>query len=130
MRLLFLSNEFPNQVEPTKATFNYDLLTALADEHDVTAISRISWWDEVKTRLREPAKAWVTERQIGRLTVKHPRFFYTPGRLRHWYGDFLWWSLRPTVAKILRDLLGLLAGKLMIGKQALRDVDQALLGEM
>ncbi|HND52412.1 MAG TPA: glycosyltransferase, partial [Pirellulaceae bacterium] len=101
MRLLFLSNEFPNQVEPTKATFNYDLLTALANEHDVTAISPISWWDEVKTRLREPAKAWVTERQIGRLTVKHPRFFYTPGRLRHWYGDFLWWSLRPTVAKIL-----------------------------
>ncbi|MCY2989948.1 MAG: glycosyltransferase family 4 protein [Planctomycetota bacterium] len=102
MRLLFLSNEFPNLCEPTKATFNYDLLTALAGEHEVTAIAPISWWDELRTRCRHPFRPWPRRRQLDRLVVHHPRFYYTPGRLRHLYGTFLWWSLRATISRIRR----------------------------
>ncbi len=102
VRLLFLSNEFPNLCEPTKATFNYDLLTALASGHDVTVISPISWWDELRTRSRRPWQPWPRTRQLGPLLVHHPRFYYTPGRWRHRYGDFLWWSLRGTVSRILQ----------------------------
>ncbi len=102
MRLLFLSNEFPNLCEPTKATFNYDLLAALAREHEVTAISPISWWDELRTRCTQPFRCWPRTRHLGRLVVHHPRFYYTPGRLRHLYGTFLWWSLRATVSQVLR----------------------------
>jgi glycosyltransferase involved in cell wall biosynthesis len=102
MRLLFLSNEFPNLGEPTKATFNFDLLNALGREHEVTVISPISWWEEVRARCRQPWRPWPRTRRLDRMVVHHPRFFYTPGRLRHWYGSFLWWSLRATVARILR----------------------------
>jgi teichuronic acid biosynthesis glycosyltransferase TuaC len=102
MRLLFLSNEFPNRCERSKATFNQDLLTALARDHEVTVISPIAWWDELRTRCRHPFRPWLRTRQVGRLVVHHPRFYYTPGRLRHWYGSFLWWSLRATVSRILR----------------------------
>ena len=102
MRLLFLSNEFPNLCEPTKATFNYDLLAALAREHEVTAISPISWWDELRTRCTQPFRRWPRTRHLGRLVVHHPRFYYTPGRLRHLYGSFLWWSLRATASQVLR----------------------------
>jgi len=102
VRLLFLSNEFPNLCEPTKATFNHDLLSALACEHEITVISPISWWDELRARCRHPFRPWPSVRQVGRLVVHHPRFYYTPGRLRHRYGTFLWWSLRRTISRILR----------------------------
>lgn len=102
MRLLFLSNEFPNLCEPTKATFNCDLLTALAREHELTTVSPISCWDELRTRCKQPFQPWPRTRQVGPLVVQHPRFYYLPGGLRHWYGTFLWWSLRSTVARIRR----------------------------
>lgn len=101
MKLLFLSNEFPNLCEPTKATFNYDLLTALAHEHEVTVISPISCWDEFRTRCKQPFQPWPRTRQVGPLVVHHPRFYYIPGKLRHRHGTFLWWSLRTTVSRIL-----------------------------
>lgn len=102
MRLLFLSSEFPNACEPTKATFNGDLCRALAEHHEVTVVAPISWWDELRTRCRHPWRPWPRRRRLDRLVVDHPRFYYTPGKLRTWYGSFLWWSLRATVSRILR----------------------------
>lgn len=102
MKLLFLSNEFPNLCKRSKATFNYDLLVALAREHEVTVVSPISWWDELRTRCKHPFQPWPRTRQMGPLVVHHPRFYYTPGALRHWYGTFLWWSLRTTVSRLRR----------------------------
>lgn len=103
MRLLFLSNEFPNVCKATRGTFNYDLLTALGQEHEVTVVSPISWWDELRTRCKHPLRPWPRKRQVGRLVVYHPRFYYTPGRLRHHFGSFMWWSLRGTVSRIMRE---------------------------
>jgi teichuronic acid biosynthesis glycosyltransferase TuaC len=103
VRLLFLSNEFPNVCKRSKATFNYDLLTALAREHEVTVVSPISWWEELRTRCKHPFRPWARTCHLGRLVVHHPRFYYTPGRLRHLYGTFMWWSMRATVSRILRE---------------------------
>lgn len=103
MRLLFLSSEFPNAADPTKATFNYDLLSALSADHAVTVVSPVSWWDEVRAKNSRPAADWPRVRQIGDLTVHYPRYYYTPGVLRHHYGRYLWWSLRATVSEILRN---------------------------
>ncbi len=102
MRILFLSNEFPHTYRPTKATFNYDLLTALGAIHEVTVVSPIPWLEELITRGRQPFRAWPRQRKVGRLAVWHPRFYYTPGCLRQWYGPFLWWSLRRTVSRLAR----------------------------
>lgn len=103
MKLLFLSNEFPNVCEPTKATFNFDLLDALSHEHTVEVVAPISWLDELRKRTSNPRQPWRRKLQLGRLNVEHPRFYYTPGLLRHWYGTFLWWSLRGTVRRVRRE---------------------------
>ena len=102
MKLLFLSNEFPNPYKRNKATFNYDLLTALSQQHEVTVVSPISWWEELRTRWKHPLRPWPRQRQEGAIVVHHPRYYYTPGQLRHWYGSFMWWSVRSTVSRLLR----------------------------
>jgi glycosyltransferase involved in cell wall biosynthesis len=105
VKLLFLSNEFPNACEPTKATFNYDLLDALSHEHTVEVVAPIAWLDELRKRAANPRQPWRRTLQVERLTVHHPRFYYTPGVLRHWYGTFLWWSLRGTLRRIRRGAI-------------------------
>jgi len=103
VKLWFLSNEFPNPYKPNKATFNYDLLTALSEQHEVTVVAPISWWEELRARWKRPFRPWLRLRREGQIVVHHPRYYYTPGLLRHWYGAFMWWSVRATVARLRRE---------------------------
>ncbi len=100
MRLLFISNVFPNPREPTKGTFNWELVRALAGFHSIQVINPVSWLD-----------AW-RSKQNGQLTpldplenveVHHPRYYYTPKVLREWYGRFMWSSIRRQVKHVLAD---------------------------
>jgi len=103
MKLVFLSNEFPNVCEPTKATFNFDLASALSVAHEVTVISPVSWLDELRARRSKLVTRVPRTQRIGDMSVHHPRYYYTPGFLRQYYGTFLWWSLRKSVARLARD---------------------------
>ena len=102
MRLLFLSNEFPNAWEPTKATFNLDLIRQLSTNHDVSVLAPISWIDEVRARASGKGSLSRMKPPADGLDVRHARFWYTPGILRHHYEQFLWWSLRRSVKAIER----------------------------
>jgi glycosyltransferase involved in cell wall biosynthesis len=97
MRLLFLTNVFPSPLEPTKGVFNLDLVRALADAHQVRVLSPISWLTELQARIRGASLG--AERRALRddVDIHYPRFYYTPGILRQFYGSFLWRSVRPTL---------------------------------
>ena len=60
-RPILLVDDEPDLLRVTRqwlVTLGYEV-TALSDaNHDVTAISPISWWDELKTRLRSPSTPW------------------------------------------------------------------------
>ncbi len=103
MKLIFLSNDFPNPFDATRGTFNSDLAGALSAEHEVTVVSPISWLDELRARRSKLATRIPRARRIGNMSVYHPRYYYTPGFLRQYYGTFLWWSLRECVTRLTRD---------------------------
>jgi peptidoglycan/xylan/chitin deacetylase (PgdA/CDA1 family) len=99
MRILFISNVYPNPCQPTKGLFNRRLVEALARHHEVRVICPVSWTDRLKAGLRrrtaEPAAG------AGAVQAFFPRFYYPPKILRTSYGEFLWRSVRGTVERLL-----------------------------
>src|SRR5438067_1881542 len=101
MRLLFLTNEFPNPLEPTKAVFNLQLARALIQGHELRVISPIAWVDEWRGSRRNP-EGWPERLQvIDGVEVHYPRYYYPPKMLRSFYSWFLWHSVRGTVRRVL-----------------------------
>jgi glycosyltransferase involved in cell wall biosynthesis len=97
MRILALTNLYPNPFQPNRATFNRHQFRILAEQHAVRVIAPILWTDESKAR-RTGTPPLPPGRRVTHdgLTVDHPRYWYTPRALRSWYGHFFLWSVRST----------------------------------
>jgi glycosyltransferase involved in cell wall biosynthesis len=97
MRILIITNLYPNPLQPNRASFNRQQFQALAAEHHVAVIAPIAWADELRSPWRS-RRALLRDRQLVRdgLTVYHPRYYYTPKVLRRWYGQFFRESIRST----------------------------------
>src|SRR6516162_682944 len=104
MRVLTLTNLYPNPLHPTRGPFNRQQLRVLAEHHDVRVISPIAWPDELAWRLkggpRLPSDRRVTCDGIG---VEHPRYYFPPKYLRGWYGHFYRESVRSTFRRALTE---------------------------
>jgi glycosyltransferase involved in cell wall biosynthesis len=123
MRLLFITSEFPNPYEPTKAVFNQCLVGALAREHHVQVVSPISWVDECRARWRGAERLGSPrQRIVDGVEVHYPRYLYTPGLLRNHYGLFFWHSARSAIQRALKSR----QPDLVIGYWAHPDGDAAL----
>jgi glycosyltransferase involved in cell wall biosynthesis len=103
MRLLFITDNFPNPCEPTRGVFNFELARALVREHQVRVVSPVSWlreWQLARAGRHLPAGR---EAVLDGVEVHCPRYYYTPKVLRNWYGSFLWHSVRRTVERLIRE---------------------------
>ena len=87
MRILVVTNLYPNSLEPERAPFNRYLVRALAARHPVHVISPIAWTDELAARSRGSIPR---ERRVicDGIVVDHPRYWFTPKVMRYWYGYF------------------------------------------
>jgi glycosyltransferase involved in cell wall biosynthesis len=104
MRVLVLTNLFPNPFQPNRAPFNRQQFRALAAEHEVEVIAPISWVDELVAR-RKGAAALPRNRRVvcEGLRVTHPRYLYSPRVLRSWYGHFFRHSVRTAFNRACAD---------------------------
>jgi peptidoglycan/xylan/chitin deacetylase (PgdA/CDA1 family)/glycosyltransferase involved in cell wall biosynthesis len=102
MRLLFISNVFPNPFQTTKGVFNRKLVQAIAADHEIEVISPISWVDECMAK-RRGSRALSSHRleTVERVTVYYPRYYYPPKIMRQRYGWFLWRSLQKTIRQVI-----------------------------
>jgi len=104
MRVLTITNLYPNPYQPTRATYNRQQLRALHEAHPVRIISPISWTDEIGARLRQSRKPMSHRRAIlDQITVAHPHYFYTPKLLRSRYGHFYRASVRRAFDEALNE---------------------------
>src|SRR5947209_3278765 len=110
MRILGLTNLYPNPWLPYRAPFNRHLFRLLAEEHAVRVISPIAWTDELRARRRGadplPAGRWgITDG----LLVEHPRYYFPPRVFRGLYGHCYRASVRDAfrraVAEFRPDIL-------------------------
>jgi glycosyltransferase involved in cell wall biosynthesis len=104
MRVLALTNLYPNPYQPNRATFNRQVLRHLAHRHPVRIISPLAWTDEW-TAWRNGGVALPRDRRVtcDGITVDHPRYVYTPKVLRSWYGHFFRGSVRPTFERAVTE---------------------------
>jgi teichuronic acid biosynthesis glycosyltransferase TuaC len=102
MRILLITNVFPNPFEPTKGTFNLHMVRALARRHEVRVVSPILWTDEWKARRQgKPPLDRSRRAVVHGIEAEYPVYYYTPKVLRPQYGNFYWWSVRGTVKRAL-----------------------------
>lgn len=94
-RILFISNLYPNQYKPNAASFSRQQIAALRDLADVDVISPVPW----PTRLRASIPLVCSN---DGMEVYHPTFFYTPGILRSFFGNYFLASIRGVADKLLK----------------------------
>ncbi len=104
MRILTLTNLYPNPFQPHRATFNRNALRMLARKHAVRVIAPILWTDELLARYRG-APALPPDRRcvLDDILVEHPRYIYPPLLLRDWYGHCFRWSVRQAFHRAVQE---------------------------
>ena len=106
MKILFLSNVFPNSLHPGKGTFNCSMIQALAALHPTHVISPVSWVDELSQRFKNQNRLdrqWSPLVNSEQLTVEYPRFYYPPKLLHAHYGRFLYSSIKKALHRAIID---------------------------
>lgn len=83
MRVLAVTNLYPNPVQPHRAPFNRHQFRLLSARCPLRVIAPVPWL------LRGCPK----QTELDGLTVTHPRYWYPP-RLFRWHGPFFRWSVR------------------------------------
>lgn len=104
MRVLALSNLYPNPIQPHRAAFNRLLFGHLAGRMPLRAIAPIAWVDEWDARRRG---RWdvPADRRVERdgLVVDHPSYLYPPRVLRGSYGACFYRSVRPAFRRAVAE---------------------------
>lgn len=104
MRILAMTNLYPNPYQPLRATFNRDSLRILSERHAVQVIAPISWTDERRFRKAGAVPMPANRRVVmDNLTVDHPKYWYLPKAMRSWYGCFFQWSVQSAFQSALTE---------------------------
>jgi len=110
MRILTITNLYPNPFHPTRATFNRQQFRELAVHHPMAVISPIAWTDELTARWKGAA-ALPAGRRVERdgIEVSHPVYFFPPKVMRGLYGGLfrrcIRRSFRRTVIEFQPDVI-------------------------
>lgn len=104
MRILALTNLYPNPLQPHRAAFNRHRFRFLAERHDVRMIAPIAWRDEWSLRRAGHGRIPPDRRTAcDGIPVEHPRYWYTPGALRGLHGRCFLESVRGTFDRNVRE---------------------------
>ena len=105
MRILAITNLYPNPLQPQRASFNRAQLRALACQHGVEVIAPVAWTcRRGARRARSEGGSGALRRRISDgMVIHHPVFAYTPKILRGWYGVFFQQSVRACFHRVVRE---------------------------
>ena len=99
MKILFISETFPDAAHPATGTYNFALCRELARANEVRVIAPRSWIDVVRGK-RSHASEDV--RSAG-IEIAYPTRWYTPSFAQGYYGGQMWWSMRPALNRLTRN---------------------------
>ena len=99
MKVLFLSNLYPNLLEPTRAVYNKQKIDYLKKYCEITVVAPVFWFPFKSLFLGTTGNIPFKE-TIDGLVVYHPKIFYIPKLFRIAYGFFYYLSIRS----LMKDL--------------------------
>jgi glycosyltransferase involved in cell wall biosynthesis len=103
MRVLALTNLYPNPLQPHRAPYNRHQFRMLAELHPTRVIAPIAWLDEWRSGRAAPPLPADRRCERDGLIVDHPRYWYTPKVFRQYYGRFFWNSVRETFLRVVAE---------------------------
>lgn len=104
MRVLAITNLYPNPQQPHRAPYNRHQFRMLNELHPLRVIAPIAWTDEWAAQHRSlPALPAARRMQYDGLTVDYPRYWFTPKVLRRFYSSFYLASIRSTFERVLTE---------------------------
>ncbi|MBN1163414.1 MAG: glycosyltransferase family 4 protein [Candidatus Krumholzibacteriota bacterium] len=98
MKIIALTNLFPDLSRPDFAPFNRQQFIHLAARNDLRVIVPLPWPLRLRMSLAGNSPRPPDECQ-GIMRVIYPTKYYTPKFLRRLYGTFYYWSVRPTLKR-------------------------------
>ena len=96
MRVLFISNLFPNPIKPHMAAFSRQQIEALSKLVELDVIAPVPW--NMPDRNKVPS-----QRTHLNIDIYHPVYWYTPGVLRSFYGSFFHKSIHTLCNSLFKD---------------------------
>src|SRR5437016_5484656 len=118
MRILVVTNLYPNPSHPNRAPFNRQQLRELAAAHSVAVLSPIAWTDELSSRWHGEPRIPAGRRVVcDGLVAVHPLYWFSPRILRGWYGHMY----SRSIARSFRRLVSEFAPDVVLGSWAYPD---------
>ncbi|MFV0443588.1 MAG: glycosyltransferase [Planctomycetaceae bacterium] len=104
MKILFLSQVFPDDSAPVRGTFNLALCQALSEEHKVRVIAPRPWTETLPRTLRRQGSLRGDE-ILARttLTASYPTFWYLPKVALHHTAGAMAHGVHTAVQEVTRD---------------------------
>src|SRR5262245_35687672 len=104
MRILAVTNLYPNPRQPHRASFTRHQFAALAAEHEVRVIAPIPWTASVMSPAgTDQGFVGGTARISEGMLIEHPHYYFSPKVLRAWYGQFYLSSIRECARRAMRE---------------------------
>lgn len=103
MRILTLTNLYPNPLEPQRAVYTRLQMRELAQRHDLAVIAPIAWTDEFVHWRHRRVLPRTRQSTLDGICIEHPRYYFMPRTLRRWHGHFYHWSVRSTFQRALAE---------------------------
>lgn len=104
LRILALTNLYPNPWQPGRAPFNRQQFRALAESCALSVIAPIAWTDELRARWRRAAGMPAGRRvSCDGIAVDHPRYVFPPKLFRNWYGHCFRRSVRSSFNRAVNE---------------------------
>src|SRR5205814_5613631 len=102
MRILTVSNLYPNPYQPQRGPYNRLICRLLARDHDLRVIAPIAWTDALSFRRqgRPPLRRQATWDGIP---VEYPLYLFPPRVLRGWYGHCFRASVRSAFRRAVEE---------------------------
>lgn len=103
LNLLFISNVYPNPVQPGKGVFNRRMVESLRVlGHRVGVVCPVAWTDAWRKRPTPAAPAANVPAEDA--FHRYPTYYFTPRLFRSMYGVFMWQSIKGTVRALSEQL--------------------------
>jgi glycosyltransferase involved in cell wall biosynthesis len=103
MKILTVTNLYPNPYEPHRAPYNRQLFRALGRQSDLRVIAPILWTDALAGWHRGVRLPRDRRVELDGLLIDHPLYFYTPKFWRERYGEFFLLSVRKAFARAVTE---------------------------
>ena len=101
MNVLFISNLYPNSLEPSRGVFNEYQIQHLAQRCPVQVIAPIAWFP-IRSRYT-PRGVVPVQETLGGIEVRHPHHFYLPKIGRYFNASLFARGIASTVTAIQQE---------------------------